>query len=185
MHERIEFAEEQQCPIKKISLVEFHPATIDQDMVVQFIKENPEYESCFDMTWLVLDKDMMYELHSYDRDLFSNMLGELQATEAKWERFESIKDEYWSKLHDARIQEEKKELSSLVIPGHPNKFPKFLWEEETREMRKKDKEFADLLASTGNKDAHKWYQARKEKQEKAKSTLDSLVEQMDELIQKE
>jgi len=165
-------------PLRKISVTDFHPSTIDQKMVIQFILENPEVAPCFDMTWFVFDKNMLFHLYSHDKALFYEWLGELKLMEAKWDRVELIKREYWIRLRQARVEEDLEDLESRVIPNHPNQFPRFLWEEETRNLRSKDKEFADLLSTAGNKDAQKWYQSRTESKQKAKDKIAQMMEDM-------
>ena len=181
MKEMIE-QQDQGEELNKISLVDFQPSTIDQQMVVQFIEENPDLSCYFDASWFVLNKDLLYELYGLSRDLFMSLLDDLRLVEARFDRVEEIKDSFYLRLVEARKVEHERELNDRVIPNHPNKFPRFLWEEETRHMRTKDKEFADLMASTGNKDAHKWYQARQEKRTQATNKLDNLVARMDNLI---
>ena len=93
-------------PLRKISVTDFHPSTIDQKMVIQFILENPEVAPCFDMTWFVFDKNMLFHLYSHDKALFYEWLGELKLMEAKWDRVELIKREYWIRLRQARVEED-------------------------------------------------------------------------------
>eukprot|EP00339_Tiarina_fusa_P006553 CAMPEP_0117019158 /NCGR_PEP_ID=MMETSP0472-20121206/14747_1 /TAXON_ID=693140 ORGANISM="Tiarina fusus, Strain LIS" /NCGR_SAMPLE_ID=MMETSP0472 /ASSEMBLY_ACC=CAM_ASM_000603 /LENGTH=260 /DNA_ID=CAMNT_0004724065 /DNA_START=567 /DNA_END=1349 /DNA_ORIENTATION=- len=171
-----------QYPLPRISIVDFDPATIDQKQVCQFIEDNPDISYCFDMTWFALDKDVMFDLYNTDREAFEKTLARFEVSAAKWKRIEMISDDYWSKLYDARLNETIEDLEARVIPNHPTKFPRFLWEEETRKMRNKDKEFADLLTTAGNDEAQKWYRARQEKTENAKGSINRLMSEMDDII---
>jgi len=167
---------------KRISIVDFHPSMLDQEAVRQFILENPELSQYFDVSWFILDKSMLFELYGYRHDLFMLLMEDLRLVEARFDRLESIQEDFYDRLMEARKREHQQDLESRIMPNHPNKFPRFLWEEETREMRRKDKEFADLLASTGNKDAHKWYRARTDRKQKAKDSLSELVANMNKQI---
>jgi signal recognition particle subunit SEC65 len=165
-------------PMKKISLFDFSADYVQQDMVVKFIQDNPDYEQCFDSSWFVLDMNFVQFLHKYDQEKYNSLRNDFTDYEARVEKVEA-NPKVWDYFAARRIEEAIQNLESKVIPGHPLQYPQILWEEQNRGLREKDKEYATMLSSVGNSQAVEWQNQSLATTTNAKKTIESLIKDFD------
>lgn len=171
-------------PELRISITDFHPSTIDQDKIVEFIEDFPMFAYLFDFTWYMFDKDELFHCYTIDRKEFERRLTSCRLLEAKYDNFARISPDFWIELATQREKELSGDYNARILPGVVENFPKRLWEEETRQLRKKETDFTNMLSKLGNNEAKQFFEARNNSINTAKDSLNSMMSELDDIIAK-
>ena len=164
-----------EIPFRKFSIFDFHPGSVQQKFVIEFIKENPDFEDCFDETWYIFDQNYLFYLHKHIPNLYLEIADNYKALQTNFGQIiNDLGPKYWYEFTSKAINKQIKEFETAPIPGHPSKIDTPLWEEIRREAEIKDQDFVDLLSTAGNTEVKKWYDGVNSVRSNARNTINDL-----------